>query len=281
MSKLVKIIIGLFTGVFIFMMYLPFVVMFVLSFNAPTGGTTFPLQGLSLYWYKRLLGIPVDLVYTAEAGTMQASFGEALLRSVVLAIMTLCISVLLGTLAAQAFRKPFKGSGPMFYLFLLGIITPGVSVGLGLALFYQQLGLTLSWFSTTLTAHILWTLPFSFMIMLIMFNRFDQTIEEAARLLGANEWVTFRTITLPLMLPGIMSSALFSFTLSFDEFTRSLFVTGNDNTLPIMVLSSLTVRITPKLYALGSITTLISFALIISYLAYIARSRLRRNSAAV
>ncbi|MCL5957834.1 MAG: ABC transporter permease [Chloroflexi bacterium] len=273
MSRVVKWVMGIFTGVFIGMMYLPFLSMFTLSFQDPMGGSTFPLKGLSLYFYQRLFDLTPERIKYAEEGTLNIGFTVPLIRSLALAILTLTITVVLGTMAAQGFRKPFKGSGLAFYLFLLGIITPGVSVGLGLALFYRYLGITRSWWGTTLSVHILWTLPFAFLIMLIMFNRFDATVEEAARVLGANEWVTFRTVTLPLMLPGIMSAALFSFTLSFDELARSMFLTGVEQTMPLITLQALSLRITPKLYAWGSVITLFSFMLIISYLFYIARTR--------
>ncbi len=276
MCRAVKWAMGIFTGVFIGMLYLPFISMFILSFQDPMGGSTFPMKGFSLYFYQRLFNLTDLRVKYAEEGTLNIGFTAPLLRSLALAVVTLSITVVLATLAAQGFRKPFKGSGVVFYMFLLGIITPGVSVGLGLALFFQQLGVDRSWLGTTLVVHVLWTLPFAFLIMLIMFNRFDETVEEAARVLGANEWATFRTVTLPLMRPGIMSAALFSFTLSFDELARSMFLTGPKQTLPLTTLQALTLRITPKLYAWGSVITLISLTILAVYLIYIARS-LRRQ----
>lgn len=276
MGRVVKWAMGIYTGVFIGTMYLPFIAMFVLSFQDPMGGSTFPMKGFSLYFYKRLFGLTDQRVVYAEEGTLQIGFTVPLLRSLALAVMTIAVTVFLATLGAMAFRKPFKGRGVAFYVFLLGIITPGVSVGLGLALFFQYLGVDRSWWGTTLVVHVLWTLPFAFLIMLIMFNRFDETVEEAARVLGANEWATFRTVTLPLMLPGVMSAALFSFTLSFDELARSMFLTGVDQTLPLTTLQALSLRITPKLYAWGSVITLISLAVLGAYLVYIARS-IRRH----
>lgn len=281
MGRAVKWAMGIFTGVFIGMLYLPFISMFILSFQDPLGGSTFPMKGFSLYFYKRLFGLTNLRVTYAEEGTLNIGFTAPLLRSLALSVMTICITVFLATLAAQGFRKPFKGSGAVFWTFLLGIITPGVSVGLGLALFFQYLGVERSWWGTTLIVHVLWTLPFAFLIMLIMFNRFDETVEEAARVLGANEWVTFRTVTLPLMGPGIMSAALFSFTLSFDELARSMFLTGVGQTLPLTTLQALSLRITPKLYAWGSVITLISLGVLAAYLVYIVRSMRRQRKGAI
>ena len=84
--------------------------------------------------------------------------------------------------------------------------------------------------------------------------------------LGATHWQTFRYVTLPLMQPAVLTSMLFAFTLSLDEFQRSLLVTGFEQTLPLMVMASVTTRITPTLYALGTLTTLLSFAVVGGYL---------------
>jgi putative spermidine/putrescine transport system permease protein len=111
---------------------------------------------------------------------------------------------------------------------------------------------------------------------MMMFNRFDLSLEEASRVLGANEWVTFRRVTLPLIMPGVMTSALFGFTLSFDEYIRSFFATGSSQSLPLVILSSLTARITPTVYALGTLTTLVSLTLIAAFVTYLAVGR-RRN----
>ena len=139
---------------------------------------------------------------------------------------------------------------------------PGVTVGLGHALFWQGIGIDKHWLGTTLPVHILWTFPFCFIVMLTVFNRFDRSTEEAAMCLGANGWRTFRHVTLPIMKPGIMASALFGFTLSFDEFARTVLVSGSQNTLPLNVLGATTIRITPRIFAVGVIITLISFAVI-------------------
>lgn len=264
---------GGFTALFVALLYLPFVVMGLLSFTGPQGAPTFPLRGTSLYWYQKLFDLPTGEVgFTADQGADLGSYGAALARSLVLAALSIVLSTTLGTLTALAFRRPFRGSGLVFYLFLLGIIIPGVSTGLGLAMFFRQAGITAHWLTTALAGHVLWTLPFCFIIMLITFNRFNDEIEEAARVLGANEWDTFRTVTLPLVAPGLLSCALFAFTLSFDEFARTVFLGGAENTLPLLILASFTVRVTPKLYALGTVTTLVSFAAIALYLLFMARS---------
>jgi putative spermidine/putrescine transport system permease protein len=112
----------------------------------------------------------------------------------------------------------------------------------------------------------MWTLPFSLIVFLMFFNRFDSSLEDAALTLGATRWQTFRHVTLPVMQPAVLTSLLFAFTLSLDEFQRSLLITGTEQTLPLMVMASVTTRVTPTLYALGTITTLLSFTVVGIYL---------------
>ncbi len=180
--------------------------------------------------------------------------------SVTLALLTSVIATVLALMAALAFRERFRGRGIAFYLLLLGMVTPGIILGLGFRLFADQIGLPTGWKTTGLLTHIAWTMPFGFIVFLVFLNRFDRTIEEAASVLGADSWTVFRTVTLPVLAPGVLASLLFGFTLSFDEIQRSSLVLGRDQTLPIAIIGATTVRITPVLYALGSLIALVSFA---------------------
>jgi len=272
--RLTNFLLGSWSYLFILILYIPFIIMLILSFQGPEGTPTFPLKGTSFYWYKSLFGIsisPEAMAMAADEGTALGSYWGPMLRSVALGVMTMGFSTVIGALAAMAIRRPFKGSGLIFYLFLLGIVTPGVSVGLGLAMFFQKVGFTLQWYTTGLIGHLIWTVPFTFLIMLMTFSRFDKTVEEAACVLGASPWTTFRTVTFPIILPGIAVSALFGFTLSFDEFIRTIFLGGSENTLPLLLLASLTVRVTPRLYALGTVTTIFSIIIVISFLVFLTR----------
>ena len=178
-------------------------------------------------------------------------------------------------MAALAFRERFPGRGAVFYALLLGMVTPGIILGLGFRLFADQIGLPTGWRTTGLLTHIAWTMPFGFIVFLVFLNRFDRTIEEAAAVLGASAWTTFRTVTLPVLAPAVLASLLFGFTLSFDEIQRSSLVLGRDQTLPIAIIGATTVRITPVLYALGSLIALVSFALVAFYLLFFERERRR------
>lgn len=252
-------------GVILAVLYFPFVIMAILSFQGPRGGHTFPLHGLSTIWYWKLFH-PGQLTAYSDVGEFLGDYLASLQRSLLLAVLTMIISTVLALMAAQAFRRGFRGAGVVFYVWLLGIIVPGITVSLGLALVLQRLGIPLHWLTTGLAVHIMWTLPFSLVIFLMFFNRFDASLEDAALTLGATHWQTFRHVTLPLMQPAVLTSLLFGFTLSVDEFQRSLLVTGTEQTLPLMVMASVTTRITPTLYALGTLTTMLSFAVVGSYL---------------
>jgi putative spermidine/putrescine transport system permease protein len=274
-SRRIRPVYFIYLGFILVMLYFPFVIMTILSFQGPRGGHTFPLRGTSTIWYWKLFH-PGQLTEYSDVGEFLGDYLGALQRSLLLAVLTMIISTVLGMMAAQAFRRRFRGSGLIFYLWLLGIIVPGISVSLGLALVFQRLEIPLHWLTTGLVVHVMWTLPFSLIVFLMFFNRFDASIEDAALTLGANRWRTFRHVTLPVMQPAVLTSMLFAFTLSLDEFQRSLLIAGTDQTLPLMVMASVTTRVTPTLYALGTLTTLLSFAVVATYLVLLTIS-LRRS----
>ena len=268
-----KIALAGYVALFLLLLYGPTVVMAVLSFQGAGGGPTFPLSDPGVSWYIRLFD-PQGAAPTT--GEYMGRLGPPAWRSLALALMTAAISTVLATMAAQAFRTRFRGDGLVFGVYLLGIVIPGVALGLGHALFWNYLGVERNWFSTALLAHIVWTFPFCFIILLSVFNRFDTSIEHAARCLGASPWRTFRLITLPIIRPGIMTSVLFAFTLSFDEFARTFLVNGADNTLPLEVLGAMTVRVTPRLYAMGVVITAISLAVVV-LIAYFLTKDVRKT----
>ena len=131
-------------------------------------------------------------------------------------------------------------------------------------------------FTSGLGAQLTWTLPFGLLIMFAVFNRFDKSYEEAARDLGASPWKTFKEVVFPLIAPSIIGIALFGFTLSYDELARSSQVMGAGNTLPLELRGLTTTVTTPVIYALGTVTTFVSFSVIgISIACYIWLKRKR------
>lgn len=255
-----RIFLMLFTGAFLVFLYAPMAVLSILSFQTgPEGGPQFPIIEWSTYWYRHLLGlVPPSRVAPLE-------LGGALQRSLLLGVATTVVATVLGVLSAQAFRRRFRGSGAAFYLIVLGMIVPGVLVGLGVALVANALDLPRAWWGTSFVVHVVYAYPFAFLVMLAIFNRFDRTVEEAAWSLGVSPATTFRRITFPLIFPGVLSAMLFSFTLSYDEFSRTLFTAGGDLTLPLTIYGSFSVEIHPNVFAFGVLTTLASFSLLAVY----------------
>ena len=236
---------------FIVFIFGPMIAMFTLSFQGRRGGTSFPMRGFSIYWWEKLLE-------PSSIGDLQG----ALARSLILALVVMVITALFSTMLAMAFRQKFRGSNLLFYTVMLGLMVPGVLLSLGLATLMRQIGIPAAWWSSGLGVHVVWTLPFGFLVMMAVFNRFDVRLEEAARDMGAGEWTVFREITLPLILPGIVAAGLFGFTLSYDEFARTTLLSGEYNTLPLDINASMTQRIRPTLFALGTASTLFSLCLI-------------------
>jgi len=259
-SKVLKPILAIYTGVFILFLYAPFLVLGVLSFQTgPEGGPQFPIIEWSTYWYRNIFGL------TPPSRIAPLPIGESLVRSLTLAFMTMIVSSTLGVMSAQAFRKRFYGSGGVFYLIVLGMMVPGVLVGLGMALIANYAGIERTWWGTAFALHVVYTFPFAFLVMLAIFNRFDASVEEAAWSLGVSPFRTFRKVTFPLIFPGVLSAMLFAFTLSYDEFSRTLFSSGRYLTLPLAIYGTFSVEIHPNVFAFGVLTTLFSFALLSVY----------------
>ena len=270
-----------FFGCFVLFLYGPMIVIFILSFQGPTGGLTFPLNGLSLHWFERLWrgGGLVDISGAFE-------------RSLQLGLVVMILTVLLSLSAGLAFRKRFRGSNLLFFVAVASLIVPSIVTSLGIALEFRvlddvlkaygpawiadDLKTTMGLFTSGLGAHLTWTLPFGLLVMFAIFNRFDNRYEEAARDLGATPWQTLRHVILPIILPSVIGVGLFGFTLSWDEIARSSQALGEHNTLPIELQALTTTVTTPDIYALGTTTTGVSFAVIAIALGAIALLRARQ-----
>jgi putative spermidine/putrescine transport system permease protein len=277
-------------ALFVLFLYGPMLTILVLSFQGPQGGLTFPLNGLSLHWFKSLWeGIGV------------IDIGSALRRSIWLGLTVMVLTVVISVMAGLAFRSRFRGSSLLFYVAVASLIMPSIVVSLGIALEFRivddgikaigdswriesiQRSYTTSMglLTSGLGAHLSWTLPFGLLIMFAVFNRFNAAYEEAARDLGATPWQTFRYVVLPIIAPSLIGVALFGFTLSWDEVARSSQAIGSVNTLPLELRGLTTTVTTPVIYALGTVTTGISMVVIAVCLALVMivqRRRRRRGS---
>jgi putative spermidine/putrescine transport system permease protein len=252
---------------FVIFLYGPMISIFILSFQGPTGGLVFPLRGVSLTWFAALFG-------QARTGDIGGAFS----RSLPLALIVLLITVLVSVMAGFAFRRRFPGSTAIFYAAVASLIVPGLVLSIGILVTFRFLGLPARWYSSALGAHLSWTLPFGLLIMFAVLGRLSPSYEEAAHDLGASKWQSVRYVVVPIVLPGMIAVALFGFTLSYDEFPRSWLTVGPKNTLPIEIWTMTTNVTSPALYALGTVTTAISFiviALALSSIALIQRKRIR------
>jgi putative spermidine/putrescine transport system permease protein len=258
----------LFTA-FVIFLYAPMVVIYILSFQGPTGGLVFPLHGVSLNWFQALFG-------QARTGDVGGAFS----RSMPLALIVLLVTVMISVTAGFAFRRRFAGSGFTFYVAVASLIVPGLVLSIGILVTLKFLNLPTRWYTSGLGAHLSWTLPFGLLIMFAVLGRFDRAYEEAAYDLGASRWQSLRHVVIPILFPGIIAVALFGFTLSYDEFPRSWLTVGSKNTLPIEIWTMTTNVTSPALYALGTVTTVISFtaiAIALGSIAYIQRKRSKRS----
>jgi putative spermidine/putrescine transport system permease protein len=254
-----------FFTLFVMFLYGPMTVIYILSFQGPQGGMTFPINGFSLEWFESLFA-------QKRVGDIAGAFG----RSIQLAIIVAIITVVLSVVAGLAFRRRFRGSAFVFYLAIASLIMPGLFVGLGIALSFRMIGVDTSWYTSGLGAQLTWTLPFGLLIMFAVLGRFNRAYEEAATDLGATSWQRVREVTLPILLPGIIGVALFGFTLSYDELARTALGAGSQNTLPLEIWAMTTTITSPALYAVGAVTTAVSFVVIISALTAIALIQRRR-----
>ena len=259
---------AIFFGAFVLFMYGPMLVIVLLSFQGPDGGLTFPLRGLSLHWFHQL-----------AQGLGVVDIGAALRRSLGLGLAVMSLTVFLSVPAALAFRKKLVGGQALFFIVVASLIMPSIIVSLGIGLEFRLIdsaikkafdvlglqdtlanyGTALGLYTSALGAHLTWTLPFGLLIMFAVFNRFNRAYEEAAHDLGATPWQGFRHVVLPIIAPSIVGVGMFGFTLSWDEIARTSQAIGDVNTLPLELQGLTTTVTTPAIYALGTVTMVVSF----------------------
>lgn len=257
-------------ALYVLFLYGPVIVIGVLSFQGPEGGLTFPLRGFSTYWFQQLFA-------GASIGDVSGAFG----RSIKLGLVVMAVTTVLSLMAGLGFRSRFRGASAMFYIAIASLIVPSVVISLGISAMFQLLGWDRSWITSALGAHLTWTLPFGLLIMFAAFNRFNKSHEEAARGLGAKGFRVLWEVVIPIVAPSLLGVALFGFTLSYDELARTSQASGALNTLPLELQAMQTNATTPVIYALGTLTTLLSFtviALTLSLAAFLKRRRARHGS---
>ncbi len=262
-------LLALFFAAYVLFLYGPMLCMYLLSFQGERGALSFPMRGVGLYWFQQLWeGRSGDI-----AGAVQ--------RSIPLALVVMGVTVVFSLAAGLGFRQRVRGGTAIFYAVIISLTAPGYVLGIGIGLMFSLLGWQTHWLTSALGAQLSWTLPFGVLITFAVFGRFNPAYEEAARDLGATPAQTLRMVVLPILLPGIIAIALFGFTLSYDEFARTLQTTGSYNTVPIEIWSMTQNVTSPAIYALGTVTTGISFLIIgaaLGGITWIQRRRLGRSA---
>jgi len=243
-------------------LYAPIVVVIVYSFNSARFGSQW--AGFTTHWYRTLMQ---DSLALSAAG-----------NTLVLGGASTAIATVLGMLLGYGLdRYDFPGKGCFSRLLYIPVFIPDIIMAVALLLFYSLVRSWLGLFElglTTMTlAHVTFQIPFVAIVVRSRLVGLDPELEEAARDLGASEWQTFRRVTLPLVLPGVLAGAMLAFTLSLDDFVVSFFTSGpGSTTLPILIYSSVKRGITPDINALSTLIIVVSFTATVC-LAWLQRAR--------
>nr|WP_086938643.1 spermidine/putrescine ABC transporter permease PotC [Thaumasiovibrio occultus] len=238
---------GTYLGLVYAFLYLPIIVLIVNSFNASKFG--FRWDGFTLEWYKQLLD---------NASLIQAAY-----HSLTIAVVSATAATLIGSFAAVAlFRYRFRGKSYVQGLLFIVMMSPDIVMAISLLALFLVIGAQLGFF-TLLVAHITFCLPFVVVSVYSRLNGFDVRMLEAAKDLGASEWVILKSIILPLAKPAVASGWLLSFTLSLDDVIISSFVTGPGyEILPLKIYSMVKVGISPEVNAVATVLLVVSLVLV-------------------
>jgi spermidine/putrescine transport system permease protein len=228
---------------------LPILIIIVYSFNDPRGRFNFIWQEFSLGAWKDPFAVP--------------GVGDALVNSLQIAALSTIGATILGTLTALALvRYEFKGRAPVNFFIFIPLATPEVVLGAALLSLFLNYAVTTG-FGTILIAHIMFNVSFVVVTVRSRLIGFDRSLEEAAQDLGASPWHTFRLVTLPLIMPGVIAAALLAFALSIDDFVITNFNAGSTITFPLFIWGAARVAIPPQIYVIASMIFLFTLAMML------------------
>jgi spermidine/putrescine transport system permease protein len=241
---------GVLVGLVYLFLHLPLLVLMAFSFNASRFSVEW--TGFTLGWYRALLERP-DIL-------------SGLRVSLLVGLLSTLIATVLGTLLALALaRYRFRGRTVVESLLYVPLVTPEIVVGISLLILFAGLKLALG-IATIVIAHVAFSISFVTVVVLARLAGMDRHLEEAALTLGADEWTTFRRVTLPLLMPGVAAGALLAFTLSFDDYIITSFVAGSgSSTLPVVVYGMVRRNIDPTVNAISTIV--LAFTTVLIYTA--------------
>lgn len=240
---------GYYTVIYLVFLYIPVLFLPLFSFNDAIY-IAFPLQDFTLKWYQEL----------AESTPLL----NALENSIKVGVVVSVISTIIGTMAAKAFTRysvPYSRSLKSFIA--IPLVIPLIILGISLLVVFSQANVPLTLWTIGI-GHVVICVPFSMFVMMSRLDGFDKELEEAAQDLGETPWMTFWRVTFPLALPGIVSSLLLCFTISFDEFILAFFLSGEESTLPVYIWSQLRFPTKlPSVLALGSLILVVSIFVVV------------------
>ncbi len=256
MKRLPRWLIG-FSAVVYFLLHLPVLVLVVFSFNDSKFSVDW--QGFTLQWYQRLLERP-DILRGLKA-------------SLIVGAAATVISAVLGTLLALALaRQRFRGRRTLEGFLYVPVVTPEIVTGISLLLLFALLKFPLG-LATITIAHVAFCISFVVIVVLARIQGMDENLEEAAMILGADEITTFWKVTVPQLWPGILSGALLAFTISFDDYVITSFVSGpGSSTLPIVVYGMVRKNVEPSINAISTII-LVATAILLYLADRLARAK--------
>ena len=256
-ARLSRLALPAFTTLAVLYLFLPIAVMIAFSFNDPRGRQNITWQGFTIENYLDVWSRP-DIT-----GPMTTSL--------VVAVVATILSTVLGTLIGLALtRYRFRGRDPVNLLIYIPMATPEVILGASLLSLWVTAGVQRG-LGTIIVAHVLFNISFVVVTVRARIAGFNRSLEEAAMDLGADEFTTFRKVTLPLIFPGILAAALLAFALSIDDYVVTLFVAGQETTFPLWVFGASRFGVPPEVNVLGTLIFVVAFVLIVAQILWARR----------
>ena len=248
-GKLLDIGLNVYAGLALLYLLVPIAVILVFSFNKPRGRFNFLWQEFSLDAWGDPFGVP--------------GISEALINSLEIAALSTLFAAVLGTITALALvRYEFKGRAPVNFFIFIPLATPEVVLGAALLSLFINFQVATG-FTTIVIAHIMFNLSFVIVTVRSRLIGFDRSLEEAAQDLGATPFQTFRLITLPLIMPGVIAASLLAFALSIDDFVITNFNAGSTVTFPLFIWGAARVAVPPQIYVIASMIFLFTLAMML------------------
>ena len=249
-GRILDVGLNVYAGLALLYLLVPIAIILVYSFNNPRGRFNFVWQEFSLEAWTEPFAVP--------------GIGDALLTSLEIAALSTLVVTALGTITALALvRYEFRGRAPVNFFIFVPLATPEVVLGAALLSMFINFAVATG-FGTILIAHIMFNLSFVIVTVRSRLIGFDRSLEEAAQDLGATPWQTFRLITLPLIMPGVLAAGLLAFALSIDDFVITNFNSGSTITFPVFIWGAARVAVPPQIYVIASMIFLFTLAMMLA-----------------